>query len=203
MKSDGGPRIKAIVFRQHGGPEVLRYEEAPCPVVGPGEVLVAVKAAALNRLDIFVRKGWPALKLSMPHIPGADASGVVLKAGGGVNNVSSGDRIAINPTISCGRCEYCMRGDDNLCLHLSILGEFQSGTYAEQIVVPAVNVIRMPDHVSHVEAAAVSLAGITAWHMLITKGRVEAGEDVLVVGAGGASIRSLSRSPNWPARGSW
>lgn len=177
--------MKAIAFYQHGGPDVLQYTELPPPTPGPGQVLIGVKAAALNRLDLFVREGWPGLKLEMPHIPGADASGVVLALGQGVENLYPGDRVAINPTISCGQCEYCLRGDHNLCLHHSILGEFESGTYAEQIVVPAVNLLKMPDSISYAEAAAFSLVGITAWQMLITRGQVQPGEDVLIIGAGG------------------
>jgi len=177
--------MKAIVFYQHGGPEVLKYEDVPDPAVGPGQVLVGVKAAALNRLDIFVRQGWPGLELAMPHIPGADAAGVILKVGEGVDHIAPGDRVAINPTTSCGRCESCLRGEDNLCVRHSILGEFEPGTYAQQVLVPALNVLKLPDHISHQEAAAFSLVGITAWQMLITKGQLQAGEDVLIIGAGG------------------
>jgi NADPH:quinone reductase-like Zn-dependent oxidoreductase len=177
--------MKAILFYQHGGPEVLEYGDVEPPAVGPGQVLVGVKAVSLNRLDLFVRQGWPGLKLAMPHVPGADASGVVLEVGAGVENVVPGDRVAINPTISCGRCEFCFRGQDNLCVRHSILGEYERGTWAEQIAVPAANVIRLPEHITHAEAAAFSLVGITAWHMLITRGKLRAGEDVLVLGAGG------------------
>jgi NADPH:quinone reductase-like Zn-dependent oxidoreductase len=177
--------MKAILFHQHGGPEVLEYGDIEPPAVGPGQVLVGVKAVSLNGLDLFVREGWPGLKLDMPHIPGADASGVVLEVGAGVENVAPGDRVAVNPTISCGRCEFCFRGQDNLCLRHSVLGEFQQGTWAEQVSVPAANVIKLPDHVTHAAAAAFSLVGVTAWHMLITRGKLQAGEDVLVVGAGG------------------
>ena len=177
--------MKAIVFHEHGGPEVLRYQDVPAPSPAAGQVLVGVKAAALNRLDLFVREGWPSLKLKMPHIPGADASGVVLEVGAGVEQVSVGDRVAINPTISCGVCEFCRRGQDNLCVQHSILGEFEPGTYTEQIVVPAGNVVKLPDHVSHAEAAAFSLVGLTAWHMLVTRGKVQLGERVLIVGASG------------------
>ena len=102
--------MKAIVFHGHGGPEVLTYEEVAPPPLGRNEVRVAVKAAALNRLDLFVREGWPSLRLEMPHIPGADAAGVVLEVGEGVEDVAPGDRVAINPTISCDRCEFCLRG---------------------------------------------------------------------------------------------
>ena len=177
--------MKAIVFHEHGGPEVLRYQDVPAPSPAAGQVLVGVKAAALNRLDLFVREGWPSLKLKMPHIPGADASGVVLEVGAGVEQVSVGDRVAINPTISCGVCEFCRRGQDNLCVQHSILGEFEPGTYTEQIVVPAGNVVKLPDHVSHAEAAAFSLVGLTAWHMLVARGKVQPGERVLIVGASG------------------
>ncbi len=177
--------MKAILFHQHGGPEVLQYEEIAPPAVGPEQVLIAVKAAAINRLDLFVREGWPGLKLTMPHIPGSDASGVVLEVGAGVENVLPGDRVAVNPTVSCGRCEFCLRGDDNLCIRHSVLGEFEPGTCAEQIVVPAANVLKMPGRVTHSEAAAFSLVGVTAWHMLISRGKLQAGEDLLIVGAGG------------------
>lgn len=177
--------MKAILFDQHGGPEVLHYGDIEPPTIGPGQVLIGVKAVSLNRLDLFVREGWPGLKLTMPHIPGADASGVVLEVGPGAKNVLPGDRVAVNPTTSCGRCEFCFRGQDNLCLQHSILGEFEQGTWAEQVAVPAANVIRLPEHVTHAEAAAFSLVGVTAWHMLITRGRLRAGEDVLIVGAGG------------------
>lgn len=177
--------MRAIVFYEHGGPEVLKYEEVAGPPLKPGEVRVAVWAAALNRLDLFVRQGWPSLKLEMPHIPGADAAGVILEVGEGVEGVGPGDRVAVNPTISCDRCEFCLRGEQNLCIHHSILGEFQRGTYAEQVVVPALNVIRLPDHVSFADAAAFSLVGVTAWQMLITRGRLLPGEDVLIIGASG------------------
>jgi NADPH:quinone reductase-like Zn-dependent oxidoreductase len=177
--------MRAIVFYQHGGPEVLKYGEVAPPALGRGEVRVAVGSAALNRLDLFVRQGWPSLKLEMPHIPGADAAGVVLEVGEGVEDIRTGERVAINPTISCDHCEFCLRGEQNLCIHHSILGEFQRGTYAEQVVVPALNVIRLPDHVSFADAAAFSLVGVTAWQMLITRGRLLPGEDVLIVGASG------------------
>jgi NADPH:quinone reductase-like Zn-dependent oxidoreductase len=177
--------MRAIVFYEHGGPEVLKYEDVAAPALKLGEVRVAVKAAALNRLDLFVRQGWPSLKLEMPHIPGADAAGVILEVGDGVEQVIPGDRVAVNPTISCDRCEFCLRGEQNLCIHHSILGEFQRGTYAEQVVVPALNVIRLPDHVSFADAAAFSLVGVTAWQMLITRGQLLPGEDVLIIGASG------------------
>lgn len=177
--------MKAIVFHQHGGPEVLKYEEVAPSALRRNEVRVAVKAAALNRLDLFVREGWPSLRLEMPHIPGADAAGVVLEVGEGVENVAPGDRVAINPTISCDRCEFCLRGQQNLCVHHSILGEFQRGTYAEQVVVPALNVLPLPDHVSFAEAAAFSLVGVTAWQMLITRGQLVPGEDAVIIGASG------------------
>jgi NADPH:quinone reductase-like Zn-dependent oxidoreductase len=177
--------MRAIVFYEHGGPDVLKYEEVAPPALGRDDVRVAVKVAALNRLDLFVRQGWPSLKLEMPHIPGADAAGVILEVGEGVKDVGPGDRVAINPTISCDRCEFCLRGEQNLCIHHSILGEFQRGTYAEQVVVPALNVIRLPDQVSFADAAAFSLVGVTAWQMLMTRGRLLPGEDVLIIGASG------------------
>lgn len=177
--------MKAIVFYQHGGPDVLQPAELPTPQVGPFDVLVDIKASALNRLDLFVRAGWPGLKLSMPHITGADAAGVIAAVGGEVRGLQPGQRVTINPTLSCGVCEFCRRGEDQMCIHHRLLGEGATGTYAEQIVVPARNVVPLPDDVTFEEAAAANLVMVTAWHSLVRKGNVRPGESVLVVGAGG------------------
>ncbi len=178
--------MKAVVFHEHGGPEVLQYADTETPVPGYGEVRVAIRAAALNQLDIFVRKGWPGIKLEYPHIPGADGAGVVSAVGEGVDGLASGDRVVINGTLSCGRCESCLAGQDNLCVHGGgILGEHRRGTFAEGIVLPERNLLRLPDHVSFEEAAAASLVFLTAWHSLITRGNLRPGETVLIVGAGG------------------
>ena len=177
--------MKAIVFYEHGGLEVLQAAELPTPRVGPFDVLVDIKASALNRLDLFVRQGWPGLKLQLPHVTGADAAGVIAAVGEHVSGLHEGQRVTINPTLSCGQCEYCLRGEDQLCIYHAILGEGAMGTYAEQIVVPARNVVPLPDDVTFEEAAAANLVMVTAWHSLVRKGNVRPGESVLVVGAGG------------------
>lgn len=177
--------MKAIVFDQHGGLDVLHPAELPTPEVGPYDVLVDIKAAALNRLDLFVREGWPGLKLTMPHILGADAAGVIAAVGAQVSHLKVGQRVTINPTLSDNACEYCLRGEDQMCLNWKLLGEHTRGTYAEQIAVPARNVVPLPDDISFEEAAAANLVMVTAWHSLVRRGNVCPGEDVLIVGAGG------------------
>lgn len=162
------------------------------PEPGPGEVQVRLHAAALNRADIFVRQGWPALKLELPHIPGADGAGEVSSVGEGVTQFSPGDRVVINASLSCGECEFCLAGQDNMCRHWELLGETVRGTYAELVVVPASNLLHLPPDFGYAEAAAAGLVFHTAWHSLITKGNLRPGETVLVVGAsGGVNTASL------------
>lgn len=168
--------MRAVFFHEHGGPEVLQVGEFPTPEPGHGEVQVRLHAAALNRLDIFVRNGWPGIKLEYPHIPGADGAGVVSAVGEGVTEVAVGDRVVINGTISCGKCEFCLAGENNRCFRGGILGEHFRGTYAEYVVVGEQNVMKLPDHVSFEEAAAASLVFLTAWHSLITRGGLRPGE---------------------------
>lgn len=177
--------MKAVLFHEHGGPEVLEYADFDTPEPGYGEVQVNIRAAALNRLDIFVRNGWPGIKLEYPHIPGADGAGVVSAVGPGVSEVAVGDRVVINGTLSCGKCEFCLAGKENMCLRGGILGEDVRGTYAEYVVVPESNLLKMPDHVTFEAAAAASLVFLTAWHSLITRGSLRPGETVLIVGASG------------------
>lgn len=178
--------MQAVIIEAHGGIDQLRYvEDLPIPDVGAGQVRVRVRAAALNRLDIWVRNGWEGIKLPLPHILGADAAGEVDAIAPDVSGLQVGDRVVINPGVACGQCDLCLSGQDNLCADFGILGEDMSGTYAEYIVVPARNILKMPDHVSFAEAAAASLVYLTAWHSLITRGGLTAGETVLVVGAGG------------------
>jgi NADPH:quinone reductase-like Zn-dependent oxidoreductase len=148
-------------------------------------VQVNIQAAALNRLDIFVRNGWPGIKLEYPHIPGADGAGVISAVGAGISEVAVGDRVVINGTMSCGKCEFCLAGKENMCLRGGILGEDMRGTYAEYVVVPENNVLKLPDDIPVEAAAAGSLVFLTAWHSLITRGGLRPGESVLIVGAGG------------------
>jgi NADPH:quinone reductase-like Zn-dependent oxidoreductase len=184
--------LKAILFHQHGGPEVLQLADLPTPEPGAGEVLVQLRAAALNRLDIWVRRGWPGIKLALPHIPGADGAGVVSAVGDGVNRFQPDDRVVINPTLSCGECEFCIAGQDNLCRSWKLLGEHVRGTYAEFIVLPQANLLPLPEGFDPRAAAAAALVFVTAWHSLIVRGGLRAGESVLVVGAsGGVNTASI------------
>lgn len=176
--------MKAIAIRAHGGPEAIRYEDLPDPVAGPGQVLVAVKAAAQNHLDIWVRNGWQGLKLSFPHVLGSDVAGVVEAVGPGVDAPKVGDAVVVNPSLGCGRCERCLSGEEHLCRRFSILGEHVSGGQAEKLVVPARNAVPKPANLSFVEAAAVPLTFMTAWHALVARAGVRPGETVLVQAAG-------------------
>lgn len=173
--------MKAVVFHQQGGVEVLRYEDAPDPQIGPGEVLIRVGACGLNRLDIWVRERLP---VPLPHIEGTDVAGEVVEVSPGVEGVSIGQRVVVHPVLSCGRCEACFAGDDDICESFKILGYQVDGGYAELVKVPAPNCVPIPEGLSFEEAAAVPVNFLTAWHMLITRARLRAGEDVLVQAAG-------------------
>ncbi len=178
--------MRAAVFDHNGPADVLHLvEDYPLPEPGEGEVRVRVGAAALNRLDLWVRNGLPNANLKFPHITGADAAGEVDQVGPCVTDWEIGQRVVINPGLSCGHCEFCRSAQENLCADFKILGEDTSGTYAEYVVVPARNLLALPDHVTYVEAAAAPLVFLAAWHSLITKGQLRAGESVLIVGAGG------------------
>ena len=176
--------MKAAIFRQHGGPEVLEYADVPEPRRRADEVLVQVKACALNHLDIFVRRGMPGIQIPLPHILGNDIAGVVRDVGELVTWVKPGDEVMVHPGVSCGHCEACLSGQDNLCREYDIIGYRRDGGYAELVAVPGVNIIPKPPQLSWEEAAALPLVTVTAWHMLITRANVQAGEDVLVHAAG-------------------
>ncbi len=177
--------MKAVYFHTHGGPEVLEYGDLPTPEPKPGEVLVMLKAAALNRSDLWVRTGWPGLKLEYPHIPGGDGAGIVAATGEGVTSLAAGDRVVIDGNLGCGECEMCLAGKDNLCARWNLLGETVRGTYAEYISLPQRQLVIIPAELSYETAAAASLVYLTAWHSLVTRGNVQAGESVLIIGAGG------------------
>jgi NADPH:quinone reductase-like Zn-dependent oxidoreductase len=174
--------MKAVRFHAHGGPDVLRYEEVPEPTPGPGEALVRVRACALNHLDLWQRRGMERVKLRFPHISGADMAGEVVSSPDG--EYAPGRRVMLQPGLSCARCVACLDGRDNECAAYDVLGYRSDGGYAEYVKVPVQNLIAIPDAIGFVEAAAFPLTFLTAWHMLITHGRLRAGEDVLVLGAG-------------------
>jgi NADPH:quinone reductase-like Zn-dependent oxidoreductase len=193
--------MKAVVMEARGGPEVLKVAEVPTPEPGPKEVRIRVKAAALNHLDIWVRKGVASPKLPLPHILGADASGVVDAVGPGVTGFVPGDEVVVNPGLSCGHCERCLAGEDNLCPKYEILGEHRFGAYAEYLVVPEVNLLKKPPNLSFEEAAAIPLTFLTAWQMVVDKLLVRPGEDVLVMAAGsGVSVAAIQIAKLFGAR---
>ena len=174
--------MKAVRFHAHGCPDVLRYEEAAEPVRGPGEALIRVRACALNHLDLWQRRGMERVKIAFPHISGADVAGEVVSSADG--EFVPGRRVMLQPGISCGHCVACLDGRDNECASYDVLGYHSDGGYAEYVKVPVQNLIAIPDAIGFVEAAAFPLTFLTAWHMLITRARLRAGEDVLVIGAG-------------------
>lgn len=182
--------MKVVLFRQHGGPEVLEYTDFPTPEPKPGEALVRLHAAALNRMDVMVRNGWPGLKLELPHINGADGAGEVVQLSASTleDNPEAprvGDHIVINPNIGCGNCEFCREGKDNLCLQWHLLGETLRGTYAEYISLPTKQLYKLPKDFDFCQAAAAALVYQTAWHSLLKRGNLKKDETVLIVGAGG------------------
>jgi NADPH:quinone reductase-like Zn-dependent oxidoreductase len=177
--------MKAVLFHTHGGPEVLEYTDFPTPQPKPGEALVRLRAAALNRVDVFVRNGWPGLKLEYPHIPGADGAGEITALGEGVTGIQVGEKVVINANLGCGECDACKAGRDNLCKNWHLLGETLRGTYCEYIALPVRQLHKVPNGFDLHHAAAAALVYQTAWHSMVTRGGVKAGEAVAIVGAGG------------------
>jgi len=177
--------MKATLFRQHGGPEVLEYTDFPSPEPKAGEVLVHLRAAALNRMDVMVRNGWPGLKLDLPHINGADGSGEIAGLSNGVTEFEIGDRVAINANLGCGKCEFCINGQDNMCREWHLLGETIHGTYAEYICLPVRQLYKLPKNFDLHTSAAAALVYQTAWHSMVKRGNIKAGETIAIIGAGG------------------
>ena len=176
--------MRAVVFHQHGGPEVLRYEDVPDATPARGEVLIEVKATSINHLDIFIRRGMPGVLVPMPKIAGSDAAGLIRELGPDVTGLKVGQRVTINPGISCGHCEFCAAGFGSQCVSFTIMGEHSDGAYAELVKVPAHVVLPIPDSLSFENAAAAPLVFLTAWSMMIGKGNMRPGEDVLILGVG-------------------
>lgn len=183
--------MRAAIFGEFGGPDVLRIADVPLPEPGAGEVVVRVKAAALNHLDVWVRQGLP-IETTMPHIGGSDVAGIVERVGAGVGGVRPGARVVVNPSLSCGECEWCRAGEEPLCVHYKILGEHVQGGFAEFVAVPAANLFPIPEEFSFEEAAAAPLTFLTAWRALMSRARLKRGETVFVTGAsGGVSTAAI------------
>jgi len=176
--------MKAIVIHEHGDPSVLKYEDVPEPHVRAGEVLVRVHACALNHLDLWVRRGLPGVAIPLPHIPGSDVAGEIVKIGEGVTTVRVGQKVLLAPGVTCGKCRACVSGNDNRCREFTNLGYMIDGGCAEFVRCPEVNCMPYPENLDWVRAAAVPLVFQTAWHMLVNRAQLQPGEDVLVLAAG-------------------
>ena len=184
--------MRAVVIREHGGLDTLRLDETPSPAPGRGEALVRVRAVALNNLDVWARSGppggrpiFPWGRMRLPMITGVDVAGVVEQLGSDVRTATVGQRVVVNPILSCGTCEWCVSGEQSMCAEYHIFGEHTPGGMAEYAVVPEQNLHVLPEHVPFERAAAVPACYTTAWRMLMTVARLRAGEDLLVVGASG------------------
>jgi NADPH:quinone reductase-like Zn-dependent oxidoreductase len=176
--------MKAVIFDQHGGPEVLKLADVPDPQIKANEVLVEVRACALNHLDVWTRNGLPGIKIPLPHILGNDIAGVAREVGALVTWVKPDDEVMIHPGVSCGHCAECLAGRDNMCDEYDMIGYRRDGGYAELVAVPGENIIPKPENLSWPEAAALPLVTLTAWHMLVGRAQLQPGEDVLVHAAG-------------------
>ncbi len=183
--------MKALYFRQHGELDVMQYGDVPEPETGPGQIKMKVRATALNYLDVWVRRGWPGLKLKMPHWCGADMAGEIVELGKGVSDWKVGQRVVADPGVNTFEDEYTGRGEDSVSPGYHVLGEHQRGAAAEYIVLPANGIAAIPDHVDFAEAAAPLLVTLTAWRMLTRRAGLRTGESVLVVGSGGG-VNSMS-----------
>lgn len=181
--------MKAVIFERHGGPEVLQYKEVPLPDVGPDEALIRIRACGLNHLDLFVRNGTLPHSVPLPHIPGSEVAGDIERVGDLVTAFRPGDRVVVAPYLFCGVCEFCLAGEETLCIRGDVLGRRSNGGYAQYVVVPSRQLLTIPEGVSYDAAAAVTLSTATAWHMLVDRARMRPGEDVLVL-AGGSGVGS-------------
>lgn len=177
--------MKALYFEEHGELDVIQYGEVPDPTPGPGEVLLRVRACAINHLDVWVRRGWPGLKLEMPHWCGADVAGEIVELGKGVSGWQLGQRVVVDPGINTIEDEFTRRGEVTLSPGYHILGEQVRGGAAEYLAAPARNLAAIPEDLDYPSAAAPLLVSLAAWRMLIHRAQLRAGESVLVVGAGG------------------
>jgi 2-desacetyl-2-hydroxyethyl bacteriochlorophyllide A dehydrogenase len=171
----------------NGQPELRLDKDVPVPSPGAGEVLLAVRACGLNQVDLLTRDGQTPQKPPMPHISGTEVAGDVVQVGAGVTQWSVGDRVVLDPILSCGECPSCLKGATNMCFRGRVFGVQTPGGYAERVVAPARQLLRLPDGLSYGEAAAAAVTGPTAWHMLRRRADIRLGEDVLII-AGGSGI---------------
>lgn len=178
--------MKAIILYEHGGPEKLTYKlDFPEPTIGADEVLVKVKSTGVNRVDLVVRDGYPGITIPMPHIPGGDISGTVAQLGSNVQGFTVGERVVVWPLIACGMCALCKEGKENLCLNWKYLGLHRHGGYAEYVAVPAASLIKLPESVSFEEAITLGIAGLTAYHAIMSVGELKSGEAFMIWGGSG------------------
>lgn len=197
----GAPMMRVIAVREHGDAGVLVEEDRPVPDPAPDEVVVAVKACALNYLDLWVRRGVPGYTFPLPLVPGCDVAGVVHRVGTAVPGVRPGDRVAVAPGVSCGACAACLTGRDHRCAQYGLLGETRDGGYADYVAVPARNLLPLPSSLSFEEGAAIPLSFLTAWHMLVDRAQLGLGETVLVHAAGsGVGSAAIQIAKVWGAR---
>lgn len=193
--------MKAVVFHEHGGLEKLIYEDFPDPQPRPNDVVVRVKAAALNHLDIWHRIGIPGQKIPLPHISGCEGAGDIAKLGSCVSHLKEGDAVVITPSSSCGRCEYCISNMDSMCLQYQMTGVHRNGCFAQYVAVPAETLYPLPKNLTYEEAASIPLVFLTAWHMLVFRAKIQQGEDVLVHAAGsGVGIAGIQIAKMFGAR---
>lgn len=193
--------MKAIVINRHGGREVLEPADLPDPVPGPDEAVVRVRACALNHLDVWTRLGQSGRAVPFPHVLGSDIAGEVLSLGQPVEGIAPGQRVLLSPGVSCGRCRMCLAGEDNACREYRLLGYQVHGGYAERVRCPIVNLVPLPEHVGFEDAAAFPLVFLTAWHMLVARAALRAGEDVLVWAAGsGVGMAAIQVAKHFGAR---
>ena len=191
--------MKAVYITEHGGSEKLTYGDLPDPRVGPNDVLVRVRCCALNRLDVFVRLGVRGSRLALdePHVLGSDVAGDVLETGSEVSRVRPGDRVVVNPKITCRECGYCLAAEDELCVSPDMMGRTTRGGYSELVSVPAVNVVPIPDTLSYEQAAALPTVFMPVWSMLLRRAKLRAWETALVLsassGVGTAAIQVAKR----------
>ncbi len=191
--------MKAVYLEEHGGPEVLKYGDVPEPEIGPNDVRVRVRACALNRLDLFTRQGvrGTRMEFSGPHVLGGDVAGDVVEAGSEVTRVREGDRVVINPKAACRQCDYCLGGDDELCLRPGMLGSTRNGGYAEYVAVPGTNAVALPSTLGYEEAASLPTVFLPSWTILVRRARLRAWETALIVsassGVGSAAIQVAKR----------